>query len=175
MKRISLLIICVIAALVAIAPGPPDEVETDGNMPRGKHTFTSEPGVISKFFQPLGSMFGKSSSNEPHACTIYASDPWKTGTSINGDGWVNCTGNFGAVQLSVTVQRYLWGIWWRNLAIETSAYDEEGWKTESVEANCTNGTHTYRIVSHADVINPPYGPELRYRVQSENYLRVACP
>ena len=75
---------------------------------------------------------------------------------------------------TVNVQRHIWGPWWKTLAWNRTPYTSSGWATTAAFAVCVNGTHTYRIVSDADVIDL-YRRKHRHSVRSENELRTNCP
>ena len=163
MKKLVLIITLAIFGLLTIASGPPD---TDDDLPQSPHTFTSERGLIDYLIN--------ANSGGGHACTLYASDPWKTNLDINGDGFVNCIGDFTSVRYTVAVQRHLLLRWWKTLASDTTPYTTTGYAATGTFATCVNGTHTYRVVGTAEVIDN-LGRNIIYRIKSGNELRTPCP
>jgi hypothetical protein len=105
-------------------------------------------------------------------CSIYASNPWKTGYYIQGDGWQSCTGTgFTTTDLKVTIQRYLGLGLWQNKASITKSNSYSAW-LEAVPSYYCRGTgnEAYRIVTDGWAVYTRY----HAAVQSQNSLRVTC-
>ena len=166
MKKLVLIMTLAVFGLLTIASGPPD---TTDDLPVSPHTFESQQSLIEDITKYLGL-----ADSGGYVCTVYASDPYKTNQDINGNGWVICNGDFVSVRLTVAVQRHLFLRWWKTLASVRTPFTTSGYATDTVFAYCVNGTHAYRIVSTAEVIENDGGSVL-YRVKSEDELRTPCP
>ena len=160
MKKLALIITLAVFGLLTIASGPPDLGDDD--IPMSPQTFISgESNALA---------FGASGQ---YACTLYASDPYKTNLDINGDGWVLCNGDFVSIRFTLALQRHRFLRWWKTLASERSPWTSDGYVSDTVFAYCENGTHTYRIVSSVEVIEDD-GDKVIYRVRSDD-VRFPCP
>lgn len=105
-------------------------------------------------------------------CTIWADNPVKHGSWIDGDGDQLCTQATDQT-LKVTLQRHSWGSVWNNLdSTPKSGYTD--YLHAFAAFDCTGqGTRTYRVItdgSFRDIGGTWYSAS----VQSGQYLRVSC-
>ena len=128
---------------------------------------------------PVGkSALQRSSAASPAAalaaawvCTVYASDPWKSGSEIEGDGWQSCSGaGYAPSHIKVSIQRSRW-YGWQTMWSYTSPWTSADWDSATVWYDCSgDGTYTYRVVTTGWA----QGGQYSQSVQSLNYLRVSC-
>lgn len=153
------------------APQPktwaPKSIETipafDSDLPTGSVAYTaSAPATGSKTLAATASW----------VCTVYASDPWITGTIVYGDGWQSCTGSgYLQTSLKVTIQTYMGLGLWKNRASLSTSYTNYAWLERYPQYNCSGiGTYTYRIVTDGWAVYTSY----HQAVQSLNYHRYSC-
>jgi hypothetical protein len=105
-------------------------------------------------------------------CTVYASDPWKSGSEIEGDGWQSCSGTgYAPARIKVTIQRYVGLGIWNNRYQYPGDWTSADFDQATIWYDCSgDGTRTYRIVTDGYAQSGAY----HQAVQSLNYLRVSC-
>lgn len=110
--------------------------------------------------------------NAAWVCSIYTSDPWKSGIWITGDGTQTCTGaGYAPMKVNVTIQVYKGLGFWNNRVKSQGSWTSANQETLQPWYDCSgDGTYTYRIVTDGYAQSGMY----TQAVQSLNYLRVAC-
>ena len=105
-------------------------------------------------------------------CSVYTSDPDKSGGEIHGVGSQICTGaGYAPIKIDVTIQRYTALGFWNNRYKAVGAWNSSNFDTLEAWYDCGgDGTQTYRIVTDASAMGGAY----MQSVQSLNYLRVSC-
>lgn len=105
-------------------------------------------------------------------CTVYSSDPRKSGIFLEGDGSQFCSGaGFAATKITVKVQRSRW-YGWQTVRTQITSWSSASFRElVDVAYDCSgDGTYTYRIVTTGYANGVTYSQS----VQSLNYLRVSC-
>ena len=173
-KKLALIALALVMALVAIANGPP--TDPDGEVvfaPYGPEpivTFTIPLGDGPEILPPADDSLLLISEGDAEAaaaeleqalnanasltqqtgvsCSAGASSPNKiNATQVQGAGAVVCTGSVAQTKLIYALQRHLWGPWW-----STIRHHNSGWRNVtsiiiSLPGSCASGTHTYRVVA----------------------------
>lgn len=128
----------------------------DTDLPKGKATT-----------EPTGQ-----SAAAAWVCTVYSSDPRKSGIFVEGDGSQFCSGaEFAATKITVKVQRSRW-YGWQTMRTQSTSWSSAAFQELiDVAYDCSgDGTYTYRIVTTGYANGGAYSQS----VQSLNYLRVSC-
>ncbi len=105
-------------------------------------------------------------------CTVYSSDPRKSGIFVEGDGSQFCSGaGFAATKITVQVQRSRW-YGWQTMRTQSTSWSSASFQElVDVAYDCSgDGTYTYRIVTTGYANGGAYSQS----AQSLNYLRVSC-
>jgi hypothetical protein len=109
-------------------------------------------------------------------CTVYASDPYESGSYIWGTGNQHCSGS-NVVKFVTTVclqynHSFLWLFHeWSNLECEPATNLGSGYSPNlQPEWPCVSGSHVYRIVTFGNLNDGA----ATGAVQSQNYHRFSC-
>lgn len=105
-------------------------------------------------------------------CTVYSSDPRKSGVFVEGDGSQFCSGTgYAATKITVRLQRSRW-YGWQTMRTESTSWGSARFlELVDVAYDCSgDGTYTYRMVTTGYANGGAYSQS----VQSLNYLRVRC-
>lgn len=111
-------------------------------------------------------------------CTIYTSDPSRSGGHIEGEGMQSCTGPDLALQaIRVTVQQQRLGPLWVDKASTGWQFSRQNVFSLQVSWPCApgSGTQTYRIVTDGEFDENSGGHGQAPGVYSEHNLRTTCP
>lgn len=141
----------------------------DNDLPKGSAPFA--PGLIAGSAS-LAPTATTQAAAAPWVCSVYASDPWKSGIFITGDGTQTCTGTgYAPAKINVTIQAYKALGFWTNRKVGSGSWSAATQQTLQPYYDCTgDGTYTYRIITDAYAQGGVY----TQAVQSLNYLRVSC-
>lgn len=126
---------------------------------------------VGKAALPRSSAASPAAALASWVCTVFASDPWKNGSEIEGDGWQSCSGaGYAPSHIKVSIQRSRW-YGWQTMWSYTSPWTSDDWDSATVWYDCSgDGTYTYRVVTTGWAQSGRYSQS----VQSLNYLRVSC-